>query len=34
LLSVGFLLLMLYYRPRELLALVRHGVGRTFGTRE
>lgn len=34
LLSLGFLLLMLYYRPRELLAVIRHGVGRTFGARE
>ncbi len=34
LLNLGFLLLTLYYRPRELLAMIRHGVGRTFGARE
>ena len=30
-LSLGFLLLSVYYRPRELAAKIRHGVGRTIG---
>jgi len=34
LLDLGFLLLTLYYRPRELAAMLRHGVSRTFGARE
>jgi hypothetical protein len=33
-LSLGFLLLSVYYRPRELAAKIRHGVGRTIGVRE
>ncbi len=33
-LSLGFLLLSVYYRPRELAAKIRHGMARTVGVRE
>ncbi len=31
LLDLGFLILTLYYRPREMAQMLRHGVSRTFG---